>query len=292
MKGDGDGWVECGLGHRHWGKNGAAGLLVYTATNGQARVLLQHRAAWCHHGDTWGIPGGARDSHETGPVAALREAHEEAGVRAANVVVHRELIDDHGGWAYTTVVASAREPFSTIANEETLELRWQLLDRTDQLALHPGFANTWPEIRATSRHVLVDTANVVGTTPNGWWRDRAGASSRLMTSLDDLPTRVVTGPDASSDVVIAAITFVLEGQARQSEPAREGPGQLGIVRANGSGDDALVEHVLAHPSQPWLVVTADRGLRQRLPSKVAIAGPKWLLGLTEDAETAQQAPRH
>ena len=45
-------------------------------------ILLQHRAVWSHHGDTWGLPGGARDSHETAEQAALREAVEESGVDA------------------------------------------------------------------------------------------------------------------------------------------------------------------------------------------------------------------
>ena len=68
--GDGNGWVVCALGHRHWGRFGAAGLLL---TDGR-RVLLQHRAAWTHEGDTWAVPGGARDSHEDPITAALREA--------------------------------------------------------------------------------------------------------------------------------------------------------------------------------------------------------------------------
>ncbi|MEJ7702743.1 MAG: NUDIX domain-containing protein [Geodermatophilaceae bacterium] len=70
---DGDGWVTCDLGHRHWGRHGAAGLLIRTAQS----VVMQHRAPWSHHGGTWGLPGGARDSHETVSAAALREAAEE-----------------------------------------------------------------------------------------------------------------------------------------------------------------------------------------------------------------------
>ena len=58
--GDGDGWVQCALGHRHWGRFGAAGLLV----NADRDFVLQHRAPWTHEGGTWGLPGGARDSHE------------------------------------------------------------------------------------------------------------------------------------------------------------------------------------------------------------------------------------
>ena len=73
---DGDGWVECDCGNRHWGKHGAAGLLLIR----DQHLLLQHRAPWVHNGDTWGVPGGARDSHETIVEAAIREAVEETGV--------------------------------------------------------------------------------------------------------------------------------------------------------------------------------------------------------------------
>ena len=81
MEHDGNGWVRCDLGHRHWGRYGAAGLLVADrSTAGEPLVLLQHRAAWTASGDTWGIPGGARDSHESPAEGALREACEETGI--------------------------------------------------------------------------------------------------------------------------------------------------------------------------------------------------------------------
>ena len=78
-RGDGDGWTRCALGHRHWGVFGAAGLLLW---HGDGAVLLQHRAEWSHHGGTWGILGGARNSGETAEQAAAREAAEEAGLAA------------------------------------------------------------------------------------------------------------------------------------------------------------------------------------------------------------------
>lgn len=48
---DGDGWVNCACGNKHWGLNGAAGILILRGTE----ILLQHRAPWVHNGDTWGI---------------------------------------------------------------------------------------------------------------------------------------------------------------------------------------------------------------------------------------------
>lgn len=145
---DGNGWIRCGHGHRHWGRFGAAGLLlVDRRAADQPRVLLQHRAPWTSTGDTWGVPGGARDSHEDTAAAALRESHEEAGVAADAVRVFGELCDDHGGWTYATVLAELIAPFALQPQNESLELRWVPVAAVDALPLHPGFAGTWPELR-------------------------------------------------------------------------------------------------------------------------------------------------
>lgn len=78
---DGDGWTECAQGHRHWGVHGASGLLVVHHDElGVPYVLMQKRSWWSHHGGTWGLPGGARDSHEDAVTSALREAREEAAL--------------------------------------------------------------------------------------------------------------------------------------------------------------------------------------------------------------------
>jgi 8-oxo-dGTP diphosphatase len=148
--GDGNGWVRCAQGHRHWGRHGAAGLLVRHRddSTGTTHVLLQHRAAWSHHGDTWGIPGGARDSHETPEEAALREAVEEAGISLDLLLVSEAIPDDHGGWMYVTVLAEAPAMSPVRAqNFESVELRWVEIDDVERLPLHPGFAATWPQLR-------------------------------------------------------------------------------------------------------------------------------------------------
>jgi 8-oxo-dGTP diphosphatase len=150
VRGDGDGWRECGLGHRHWGRHGAAGLLLRRSGAEGSEVLLQLRALWSHHGGTWGLPGGARDSDETAREAALREAVEEVGIDPTGVRVRDEYVDDHGGWAYTTVVAvtPARDALpEPHPGGETVEVRWVAEDDVDLLPLHPGFAATWPALR-------------------------------------------------------------------------------------------------------------------------------------------------
>ena len=73
----GDGWTYGSDGKKHWGLNGAAGLMLVDPERG---VLMQHRALWSVEGGTWGFPGGARDMGESAVEAAIRESWEEAGV--------------------------------------------------------------------------------------------------------------------------------------------------------------------------------------------------------------------
>lgn len=145
VSGDGNGWVWCDLGHRHWGRFGAAGILI---TDG-SHVVLQHRAGWTHEGDTWALPGGARDSHEDSVAAALREAVEETTLDPARVTPFAEWIDDHGGWSYTTVLATAESRVDLApANRESTAVIWWSVDAVDELHLHSGFAAAWPHLRA------------------------------------------------------------------------------------------------------------------------------------------------
>ncbi|MGH8861269.1 MAG: NUDIX hydrolase [Jatrophihabitantaceae bacterium] len=147
MTGDGNGWVICSRGHRHWGRFGAAGILV---SDGD-RVVLQHRAAWTHEGGTWALPGGARDSHEDPVAAALREAVEETTLDPAHVAPYDEWIDEHGGWSYTTVLARVDAAPDTLdvapANAESVAVRWWPVDEVAALDLHSGFAAAWPHLR-------------------------------------------------------------------------------------------------------------------------------------------------
>ena len=147
---DGDGWTECSLGHRHWGRFGAAGLLVVAPgeDGGPPYVLLQHRAPWSHDGDTWGVPGGARARDETAEQAALRETVEETRLDVARLEVVAEHVFDHGSWSYTTLVARAPERLPVQPERESVDLRWVAVDRVEELPLHAGFAGSWPHLRA------------------------------------------------------------------------------------------------------------------------------------------------
>ena len=157
MRGDGDGWVLSDDGAHFWGRHGAAGLLLRAPSpSGGAAVLLQHRAPWSHQGGTWGLPGGARDSHETVEEAAVREANEEAGLTADRLTVRTTVVTataPGSDWTYTTVIADAPEQLVTVPNRESAELRWVAEEQVADLPLHPGFAASWAQLRAVTASI-------------------------------------------------------------------------------------------------------------------------------------------
>jgi hypothetical protein len=147
--------------------------------------------------------------------------------------------------------------------------------------------------------IVVDVANVMGSRPDGWWRDRAGAAVRLHGELVRLAAsgRAVPPDEPAPQEPVPAFVMVLEGAARAAT-ARIGvadlagladevrSGEVTVVQAPGSGDDAIVAgvHELAGVQElaggRVLVVTADRELRARcVAAGATIAGPGWLLGL-------------
>lgn len=143
---DGDGWVSCKCGNKHWGLNGASGVVLLDPN--AKRVLLQLRAEWTHGGRVWGIPGGARDSHETPIDSALREMFEEMQIAANAVeIIHDNRWTDHDDWHYHTVIATTSADVEFVINEETELCEWVELERVHELELHPGFESTWHKIR-------------------------------------------------------------------------------------------------------------------------------------------------
>ncbi|MFI2299397.1 NTP pyrophosphohydrolase [Actinacidiphila glaucinigra] len=131
----------------------------------------------------------------------------------------------------------------------------------------------------TAPLVVVDAANTVGSVPDGWWRDRHGATERVRDALAGLAR---TGLPERADVPRWArrapldIVLVVEGAARGVAPV---PG-VRVEAAPGSGDDLVAELVAARvPERPCLVVTADRELRRRVTAHGAeVAGPRAVRG--------------
>ncbi len=303
MHGDGDGWTTCDLGHRHWGRFGAAGLLLRASARPEAETVAQLRSDRSHHGGTWGLPGGARDSHETAWQAAVREAGEEVGLAGAELRPEAILVDDHGGWSYRTLIASPADPLTprprpSVNNAESDAVEWVAPDDLDARPLHPGFARTWPRLRGLGAApvLLLDAANVVGSRPDGWWRDRAGANRRLCDRLaafsasgPGLPDRILAELQHRTPAEAVAwfprLVMVTEGAARgvQSTAAVE------VVAADGSGDDTLVAQAERwsrpndpQPRRPVILVSADRGLAARVRHLgVDVLGPRAVLDLLE-----------
>ena len=114
--------------------------------------------------------------------------------------------------------------------------------------------------------LVLDAANVIGSRPNGWWRDRPGAARRF---IDDVRTAVRAGhldPPA---------TVVLEGQFRRGADESDVDG-VAVVHAPGEGDDTIATIGAAHDGA--VVVTADRALAERVrPANGTVVGPSWLL---------------
>ncbi|QCX29237.1 NUDIX domain-containing protein [Nocardioides jishulii] len=132
-------FTYCTEGHRHWGRLGAAGLLLAD----RGRVLLQLRSRGVHQGGTWSIPCGARERGETFDEAALREAREECGIDPTGLRPLNSHVSVCGGWPFVTFVAAPIRPLDLRANQETARVAWVPLDDVAGLDLHPGFARTW-----------------------------------------------------------------------------------------------------------------------------------------------------
>jgi predicted RNA-binding protein with PIN domain len=120
--------------------------------------------------------------------------------------------------------------------------------------------------------LVVDGANVVGSRPDGWWRDRAGAAARLHGRL------------AIADTSYDEIVLVLEGQAKGGVP-KGTDGHLRTVHATRDGDSTITAEarVARDRGDDVVVITADRGLRQRVEALgCRTMSPSWLLDLIGD----------
>ncbi|MBT2486657.1 MULTISPECIES: NUDIX domain-containing protein [unclassified Microbacterium] len=279
----GDAWVVAASGEKYWGRFGAAGLLAVDPHRG---ILLQHRVSWSHFGGTWGLPGGALHQGESAIVGAVRESQEEAGVPDGAVRPRFISVLDLDVWSYTTVVADVQVPFDpVISDPESVALEWVPVAEVESRPLHPGFGAAWPALRAQLDlfpAVVVDAANVVGSVPDSWWKDRAGAAARLRARLDGLAVAADEfGLDG--DLWFPEVSMVVEGQAKAPDAGTTG--SVRVVKADAEGDDAIVAEVQRRvdAGQSVLAVTSDRGLRDRVEAvdRTQVRSAGWLLALLE-----------
>jgi 8-oxo-dGTP diphosphatase len=254
--GDGDGWIRCARGHRHWGRYGAAGLLL---RDGTGQWVLQHRAEWTHEGGTWGIPGGARDSHETAIDTALREAHEEAAIEPTSVRPTGLLVDDHGGWSYTTVVADVVglvEPHA--ANAESTEISWCSREQVQALPLHTGFSTTWPRLRDCGPGIVLVVDIDAWVRHQEQCRSLESACDRLIALLRGLHTIGLDKAELPDDVFGRSplsrhfpqlLLTWRDSSAGSVITARAA--ELAIPVLAADGESTAGEHVV-HPDAEWL----------------------------------------
>lgn len=95
---------------------------------------------------------------------------------------------------------------------------------------------------------LLDGMNVLGSRPDGWWRDRDAAVRRLLDELEIFA--------AERDV-----TVVFDGRPVPGlEAGMHGPLRVRYARL---ADESIVDLVRGEPG-PWRVVTSDRELRRRV----------------------------
>ncbi|KAI0841901.1 hypothetical protein F5Y06DRAFT_306873 [Hypoxylon sp. FL0890] len=140
-------WVICSKGHEHFGRFGAAGILIYRfRPSGEVEMLIGQRAG---KGD-WSTIGGFLDEGEIAENGALRELREEIGLDARDLVEYTGFaINDHGGWKYTTIVATLKGPpldmtKLRLQKSEITAVAWVTRRDLDmrRYVLHPGFAET------------------------------------------------------------------------------------------------------------------------------------------------------
>jgi 8-oxo-dGTP diphosphatase len=248
---------------------GATGLLL-RAPDARSRPLTLLQRGGNLWGDQWGVPGGPHLSGESPAHAARRDAADQAAVDPGLVRVRGTLAHHPSGeaWSFTSVVADTTKLLPL--RPHPAELAWVPENDVAGLGLHPVFAAAWPELRVTEIGLVVDAANVVGSRPDGWWKDRAGAAERLLRAVAAAGPGVFPRPQGGFGWVASPV-LVLEGAAAR---AADVPG-VEALRAPGAGDDTIVE-IVGVPGD-WLVVTADRALRARLPPHARPISPSAFL---------------
>jgi nucleotide-binding universal stress UspA family protein len=107
-------------------------------------------------------------------------------------------------------------------------------------------------LRDPVRVLVIDAANVIGSRPTGWWRDRPGAARVFTERARATVTAGRLGP---------AVTIVVEGRARAGADAADVNG-VEVVHAPGEGDNTIA--ALAEANQAVIVVTANRELAERV----------------------------
>jgi hypothetical protein len=123
----------------------------------------------------------------------------------------------------------------------------------------------------TEAVLLIDAANVIGSRPNGWWRDRPGAARAFVEGVR---------ASAAAGRLTQPVVVVLEGKARAGVERGVADG-VTVLHASSSGDDTLLA-VAADATGQVTLVSADRALcRQAEALGANVARPGWLIDLLD-----------
>ncbi|KAI2606666.1 hypothetical protein GGR54DRAFT_411507 [Hypoxylon sp. NC1633] len=145
-------FIQCNQGHTHFGRYGAAGVLLYRfRESGEVEMLLAKRAQGTDEEGTWSTIGGAMDQGETPQAAAIREVKEELGINLDDFQTTETIVYDHGNWSYTTSLSTPKDRNMKIQfkllTSEISEVRWVSRPELERIGtLHKGFQESLPEL--------------------------------------------------------------------------------------------------------------------------------------------------
>jgi septum formation protein len=148
----GDGWLMCDCGKKHWGLNGAAGVIIAKFNRAKQidKILLQKRADWTSAPGCWGIPGGAIADEESSLKSALREVREEIGLELDLDSIIGSFNEDHGNWKFTTFYSYVEDESiidDIVLGDESVDCKWFTFSEISQLNLIKSFQFSLPSIK-------------------------------------------------------------------------------------------------------------------------------------------------
>ena len=115
-----------------------------------------------------------------------------------------------------------------------------------------------------SERLIVDGMNVLGSRPDGWWRDRPAAMRRLVGRLDDLAEREG-----------AEVTVVFDGREHARVLAAARRVEVGFAPGGRDAADGEIVRRISADAEPATIVavTSDRRLRARIKAAGASSVP-------------------
>jgi len=101
--------------------------------------------------------------------------------------------------------------------------------------------------------LIVDGMNVIGSRPDGWWRDRRGAQRALAQALGDLgePVTVVFDGRPHPIDAPAGVEVAFAPVADDEIAARAGPGVRVVTSDRGLIDRVRAAGAEVEPSKPF-----------------------------------------